>query len=53
MEKTGKECEGQKVIKVFKKYREIFIDKPGKVKGFLGHIKVKSEKPRVQKKGTM
>lgn len=37
------------MIEVFEKYREIFVDKQGNVKGFWGHMEVKSEVPIVQK----
>lgn len=47
--KKGKKCDGDRVIEVLQKYREIFIHKPRKVKGVLGHIEFMSEKPVVQK----
>lgn len=37
------------MIEILKKYMEIFVNAPGKVKRFLGHKEVKSGKPAVQK----
>lgn len=45
----GKEYEKEKVTEVLEKYKAIFLDKPGKVEGFLRHIEVQMDKHRVQK----
>lgn len=45
----GIKCVGEKVIDVLTRYTEVFSNKPGKARDFVGRIEIVADKPVVQK----